>query len=99
MSGEEEVKKLAELARIRIPEDRIPLLAKEIQGVLAYMKSFDEVAFDGDKKTRARVRDEKVVLREDVVVASGDEQTALLREQFPEQEGRYLRVQKILSHE
>ena len=64
------VKKVANLARIREPEDRLEPLAKELSGILAWIEQLNEVDTDGVEPMTSVVA-AKLPLRQDVVSDGG----------------------------
>ena len=64
------VKKVANLARIREPEDRLEPLAQELSGILAWIEQLAEVDTDGVEPMTSVVAT-KLAMREDVVTDGG----------------------------
>ena len=64
------VKKVANLARIREPEDRLEPLAQELSAILAWIEQLDEVDTDGVEPMTSAVA-AKLPMREDVVTDCG----------------------------
>ncbi len=64
------VKKVANLARIREPEDRLEPLAQELSGILAWIEQLSEVDTDGVEPMTSVVA-AKLPMREDVVTDGG----------------------------
>ena len=64
------VKKVANLARIREPEDRLEPLAQELSAILAWIEQLDEVDTDGVEPMTQAVA-AKLPMREDVVTDGG----------------------------
>ena len=64
------VKKVANLARIREPEDRLEPLARELSGILAWIEQLGEVDTDGVEPMTSAVA-AKLPKREDVVTDGG----------------------------
>jgi len=60
------MKKIASLARIREPEDRLEPLAREISGILQWIEQLDEVDTDGVEPMTSAVA-MALPMREDVV--------------------------------
>jgi len=96
MASLDEVRKLAELARIRIPEDRLPKLAAEFESILAYVNQIEELSVSGSTKELPVVRN---VFREDGEPHEKGAHTEKLAAQFPEREDNYLAVRQIISHD
>ena len=66
-----DMKKIASLARIREPEERLEPLAKEISGILDWIEQLGEVDTDGVEPMTSAVA-VKLPMREDVVTEGGD---------------------------
>ena len=64
------VKKVANLARIREPEDRLEPLAQELSGILAWIEQLGEVDTDGVEPMTSAVA-AKLPKRQDVVTDGG----------------------------
>ena len=64
------MKKVASLARIREPEDRLEPLAREISGILQWIEQLSEVDTDGVEPMTSVVA-AKLPMREDVVTDGG----------------------------
>ena len=65
------VRKVARLARIAEPEDRIEPLAKELSGILAWIEQLSEVDTDGVEPMTSAVA-VAAPMRDDVVSDGGD---------------------------
>ncbi|MCC7268327.1 MAG: Asp-tRNA(Asn)/Glu-tRNA(Gln) amidotransferase subunit GatC [Caulobacteraceae bacterium] len=65
------VRKVARLARIAEPEDRIEALASELNGILAWIEQLNEVDTDGVEPMTSAV-EVAMPMREDVVTDGGD---------------------------
>ena len=65
------VRKVARLARIAEPEDRIEPLAKELSGIIAWIEQLNEVDTDGVEPMTSAVA-VGLPMREDVVTEGGD---------------------------
>ena len=65
------VRKVAKLARIAEPEDRLEPLAKELSGIMAWIEQLNEVDTDGVEPMTTSVHT-KLPMREDVVTEGGD---------------------------
>jgi len=65
------VRKVARLARIAEPEDRIEPLARELSGILAWIEQLSEVDTDGVEPMTSAVA-VAAPMREDVVTEGGD---------------------------
>lgn len=60
------VRKVARLARIAVPEERLEPLAKELNGILTWIEQLNEVDINGVEPMTTPV-EMKLPLREDVV--------------------------------
>lgn len=65
------VRKVAKLARIAEPEDRLEPLAKELSGILDWIEQLAEVNTDGVEPMTTSVA-MKLPMRDDVVTDGGD---------------------------
>ncbi len=93
----EEVKKLAELARISVPDADLSRFVKEFEGILAYVGQLEKLDIDVKGiKTPPALRN---VMREDGEPHEKGKWTEKLAEQFPERDGDALRVKQIISHD
>ena len=65
------VRKVAKLARLREPEERLASLAQELNGIMSWIEQLGEVDTDGVEPMTSVVA-VKLPLREDVVTEGGD---------------------------
>ena len=65
------VRKVARLARIAVPEERLEPLAKELSGILQWIEQLSEVDTDGVEPMTSAVA-ATLPMREDVVTDGGD---------------------------
>jgi aspartyl-tRNA(Asn)/glutamyl-tRNA(Gln) amidotransferase subunit C len=65
------VRKVARLARIAEPEDRLEPLAKELSGILNWIEQLNEVDVEGVEPMTSAVKT-ALPMREDVVTDGGD---------------------------
>ena len=93
MISREDIKKLAELARIRLTEAEEKKLEKDLQSILAYVEKLKEVDVSGVPEMTHAV-EAKNVFRADEPAARED---ILLTEQFPEEERGYLKVKGVFD--
>jgi len=97
MASADDVKKLAALARIEIPEEKLDSFAKEFDSILAYVGQLD--ALKVDTKAPRTAPPLRNVFREDGEPHEKGKYTEKLAAQFPSREGDALSVKQILSHE
>ena len=96
MATPEEVKKLAALARIAIPEESLDAFTKEFDGVLAYVGTLEELSLEHETPAAGAVRN---VFREDTEPHAAGLHTEKIAAQFPKRDGNYLSVKKIISYD
>ena len=90
----EDIRKVAKLARLDIPEEKIPLYTNQLEKILSYVDQLEQVETKGVPPT-ARAVEVINVLREDNI------QQANIREELlelaPRREEEFFRVPKILN--
>ena len=92
----EDVKRLAALARVDVPEDDLARFAAEFDGILAYVGKLDELTLPEGAVSVPALRN---VLRKDEGEYEAGTWTEAITAQFPQKEGNSLSVKKILSHD
>ena len=95
MATEDEVRKLAELARIELPEEKLAKLVTEFDQVLAYVGQLDTLTVNETEELLPY----RNILRKDGEPHEKGIWTEALAAQFPERDGTYLAVKKIISHD
>ena len=65
------VRRVARLARIREPEDRLEPLARELSAIMGWIEQLNEIDTDGVEPMTSAVA-AKLPMREDVVTDGGD---------------------------
>ena len=88
------VKKVASLARIREPDDRLEALADELNGILAWIEQLNEVDTEGVEPMTSAVAT-KLPMREDVVSEPGD--AARILANAPKAERNFFVVPKVVE--
>ncbi|MBI3572369.1 Asp-tRNA(Asn)/Glu-tRNA(Gln) amidotransferase subunit GatC [Candidatus Kaiserbacteria bacterium] len=97
MATREEVKKLAALARISVPEGQLEKFTKEFDAILAYVSQLEELKLPkGLKEEKPMLRN---VFRADENPTAPGAWTKKLVDAFPEKENDYLVVKQIITHE
>jgi len=89
-----DVRKVAKLARLEIPDDQVETYTSQLEKILACVTQLEEVETDDVPPTTRAVEVVNVV-REDSVKASNMREELL--DQAPQREGNFFRVPKILS--
>ncbi|MGI9174362.1 MAG: Asp-tRNA(Asn)/Glu-tRNA(Gln) amidotransferase subunit GatC [Rhodothermales bacterium] len=90
----EDVRYIAELARLRFSEDEEKRLAREMGAVLEYMEKLDELDTTG-VPPMAHVFDLHNVFRDDEVASRISREEAL--QNAPDADGTYFRVPKVIE--
>ena len=90
----ETARKVAKLARIAVPEDRLPALAGEFNAILGFIEQLQEVDVDG-VEPMVSVTPMRLKRREDVVT-DGNQQSAVLAN-APEAREGFFAVPKVVE--
>ena len=88
------VKKVASLARIREPDERLEALASELNGILAWIEQLNEVDTEGVEPMTSVV-EAKLPMRQDVVTEPGD--PARILANAPKTERNFFIVPKVVE--
>jgi aspartyl-tRNA(Asn)/glutamyl-tRNA(Gln) amidotransferase subunit C len=88
------VRKVARLARIAVPEERIDPLAKELSGILQWIEQLGEVDTDGVEPMTSAVH-VPMPMRDDVVTEGGDPEMVLSN--APKRAGNFFVVPKVVE--
>ncbi len=89
----EDIKKLAILARLDMPESEMIEMANDFDPILAYVGQVQEVSESSDIKEEYQLIN---VMREDVATNKTGEYTDKLLEQMPDSQDGFLKVKQIL---
>ena len=90
----EDVSKVAKLARLDIPDDRLELYAYQLEKILDYVSQLEKINTDNIPPT-TRAVEVVNVLREDVIEQSNIREDLL--ELGPNREGDFYKVPKIIA--
>ncbi len=93
MITKDDIKKLADLARIEVGDKEAESMISEIGPILGYIDQIKNIS--GEETVEAA--DHRNVLREDKVIHTPGEYTEDLLSSAPHREGNYLKVKKILG--
>jgi len=88
------VKKVASLAKLRVPDERLAPLADELSGILAWIEQLNEVDTEGVEPMTSAVA-VKLPLREDIVSDGGDTERVLSN--APRREKNFFVVPKVIE--
>ena len=86
--------RVAKLARIAVPQDDLPKLADELNGIIAFMEQLNEVDVEGVEPMTS-VTPQRLKRREDVVT-DGGQQEAVLKNAPDAREG-FFAVPKVVE--
>tara|TARA_Y100001968_G_scaffold254255_1_gene240095 strand:+ start:813 stop:1106 length:294 start_codon:yes stop_codon:yes gene_type:complete len=90
----EDVKKVANLARLDLPSDEIQTYSNQLQEILGYIEQLEKVDTEGVLPT-TRAVEVVNVLRQDLVETTESREELL--DLAPHREGDFFRVPRILS--
>ena len=88
------VRKVAKLARIAEPEEKLEPLAKELNGILAWIEQLNEVDTDGVEPMTSAVA-AVLPMRDDVVTDGGNADRVLAN--APKRIGNFFVVPKVVE--
>jgi aspartyl-tRNA(Asn)/glutamyl-tRNA(Gln) amidotransferase subunit C len=88
------VRKVAKLARINEPEDRLEPLAQELNAIIAWIEQLAEVDTDGVEPMTSAVHT-RLPMRDDVVTDGGDPAKVLAN--APRTVGNFFVVPKVVE--
>ena len=88
------VRKVARLARIAEPEEKLEPLARELSGIMAWIEQLNEVDTDGVEPMTSAVK-VALPMREDVVTDGGDPSRVLSN--APKVVGNFYVVPKVVE--
>jgi len=96
MISKDDVKHIASLARLRLNEKEIEKFQKELGAILDYIEKLKEVdVSEVSPTTHPRLSEN--VMREDVVQKKDESFREKLLNLFPEREGNFLKIKKVLK--
>jgi aspartyl-tRNA(Asn)/glutamyl-tRNA(Gln) amidotransferase subunit C len=88
------VRRVAKLARIAEPEERLEPLARELSAIISFIEQLDEVDTDGVEPMTSAVH-VTLPMREDVVADGGDAERVLLN--APKSDQGFFVVPKVVE--
>jgi aspartyl-tRNA(Asn)/glutamyl-tRNA(Gln) amidotransferase subunit C len=91
---ENTVRRVAHLARLALPEERVAPMAQELNGILAWIEQLNEVDVEGVAPMASAV-DVSLPLREDVVTDGGEANRVLAN--APKREDGFFVVPKVVE--
>ena len=90
----DDVRKVAKLARLAIPEEKLPDFTRKFEAILEYVDTLSEVNVEGVEPTSHAIRMSNV-LREDVVKPGLALDKVL--QNAPESDGPFFKVPKVIG--
>ncbi|HEY2070086.1 MAG TPA: Asp-tRNA(Asn)/Glu-tRNA(Gln) amidotransferase subunit GatC [Rhizomicrobium sp.] len=88
------VRRIAKLARIALPEDRVAPMEGELNGILKWVEQLNEVDVTGVAPMTSVVA-QHLRMREDVITAGGDASAIVAN--APESEDNFFLVPKVVE--
>ena len=95
----EDVKKLADLARIDMSDEEMAIIAKDFDPILAYVGQVQEALKLSENISDGKKPEDHFlynIMREDVVTNNGGEYTEKILADAPDTENGFLKVKQIL---
>ena len=92
----DDVRKVAKLCRLEIPEDDIEKYSNQLEGILEYIAQLEKID-TGNVPPTTRAVEVVNVFREDTIVSSSSDVRDKILDLAPQREGEFFRVPKILS--
>lgn len=92
---EKTVRKVARLARLALPEERVAPMAAELNAIMAWIEQLNEVDIEGVEPMTSAVEGASLPLREDVVTEGGD--PARVLKNAPKSEDGFFVVPKVVE--
>lgn len=92
----DDVKKLAELSRLALTEEEVEKLCGEIESIVEYINAVQQVPLPEGVAASPHL-DLVNVMRADVSTHEGGAFSKDIIDQFPDKDGDYLKVKKILG--
>jgi aspartyl-tRNA(Asn)/glutamyl-tRNA(Gln) amidotransferase subunit C len=98
MISKDDVRKLANLARIKLSPEEEEKFAKDMEDILGYVNQIQSVSTTLPDPRNATVKEPvRNVLRDDTHVHESGIHTDVILNEAPAREGNYLKVKKILG--
>jgi aspartyl-tRNA(Asn)/glutamyl-tRNA(Gln) amidotransferase subunit C len=92
---EKTVRKVAKLARLALPEDRVKPMAEELNGIMAWIEQLNEVDVEGVEPMTSAVEGLSLPMREDLVTAGNEPERVL--KNAPKAEDGFFVVPKVVE--
>ncbi len=92
---EKTVRKVAKLARLALPEERVAPMAQELSGIMDWIEQLNEVDIEGVEPMTSAVEGARLSMREDVVTDGENPQRVLAN--APKSEDGFFVVPKVVE--
>jgi aspartyl-tRNA(Asn)/glutamyl-tRNA(Gln) amidotransferase subunit C len=92
---EKTVRKVARLARLALPEERVAPMAAELNAIMAWIEQLNEVDIDGVEPMASAVENARLPMREDKVTDGGAPERVL--KNAPKSEDGFFVVPKVVE--
>jgi len=92
---ENTVRKVAKLARLALPEERVAPMAAELNGIMSWIEQLNEVDVEGVEPMTSAVEGLALPMREDVVTDGAD--PARVLKNAPRTEDGFFVVPKVVE--
>jgi aspartyl-tRNA(Asn)/glutamyl-tRNA(Gln) amidotransferase subunit C len=92
---EKTVRKVAKLARLALPEERVAPMAAELNGIMAWIEQLNEVDIEGVEPMTSAVEGMSLPMRTDVVTEGGNPVRIL--KNAPKAEDGFFVVPKVVE--
>ena len=96
MISKQEVKHIADLARLGLTQKELERMQKDLSLVLDYFNLLKAIDIENVEPTFHSISNLEISLRKDEAKKESLEEIAKLRGQAPEKEDRYIKVKEIL---
>jgi aspartyl-tRNA(Asn)/glutamyl-tRNA(Gln) amidotransferase subunit C len=96
MITKDQLKHLAELAKIEFTEEELESFLKDINQILSYVEEIQKLDLDKFEPMIGGIL-QKLSLREDEITRAESETKELILEQFPEKKDNFLKTPRIIT--
>ena len=93
--NKEEIKKIADLARLELTDKELETYGSQLSDILGYVDQLQEVDVTGVEPT-AQVTGLENIMREDTVEDWPKDEVESALAQAPDREGRFVKVKRVL---
>jgi aspartyl-tRNA(Asn)/glutamyl-tRNA(Gln) amidotransferase subunit C len=96
MITKDQLKHLAELAKIEFTEEELESFLKDINQILSYVEEIQKLELDQFEPMIGGIL-QKLYLRENEIIRAESETKELIVEQFPEKKDNFLKTPRIIT--